>query len=216
MRQNRILLADDHAVVRQGLKGLLEQYGYAVCGEAENCDGAYTQWQALRPHLLLLDLDMPGVGGLETIKRILSREAEAKVIVFSMHDDSIYATRAMQAGAKGYIIKTDAPERLLDAIKVVLNGGQYLSVALAQSMAIAQFNKNDRPLDILSPREFEIFRRLANGETLMQIASALHIGYKTTANVQTQIRQKLGIDTTAQLVHLALRLGILQREPENL
>lgn len=211
MKTPTILIADDHAVVRQGLRALFTQANYEVVAEAENGERAYLLWQEFRPDVLLLDLDMPGIGGLETIQRILSRNDQANIIIFSMHDDSVYATRAIKAGAKGYVIKTDAPEHLLDAIKTVLKGGQYISVTLAQSMAMEQFSKNDKPLDVLSPREFEIFRRLAMGESLTMISEQLHIGYKTTANVQTQIRQKLGVETTGQLVHLAIKLGIIQQ-----
>jgi DNA-binding NarL/FixJ family response regulator len=117
----------------------------------------------------------------------------------------------MKAGAKGYVVKTDAPEHLIDAARTIVKGGHYISIELAQNMAMEQFSSSDNPLDILSPREFEIFRRLAQGESLTYISESLHIGYKTTANVQTQIRQKLGVETTAQLVHLAIHLGIVQK-----
>ncbi len=211
MKANTIVIADDHAVVRQGLRALFTQANFEVVGEAENGERAYHVWLETQPNLILLDLDMPGIGGLETIHRILNRDLHAKILIFSMHDDSVYATRSMKAGAKGYVVKTDAPEHLIDAAKTIVKGGHYISIELAQSMAMEQFSSSDNPLDILSPREFEIFRRLAQGESLTYISESLHIGYKTTANVQTQIRQKLGVETTAQLVHLAINLGIVQK-----
>lgn len=208
--KQKILIVDDHAVVRQGLAGLLTQAGFTVVGEAEDGESAYQQAQKLMPDLIVLDLDMPGIGGLETIHKLLSRDAEVNILIFSMHDDAIYASRALQAGAKGYIVKTDAPELLLEAVRTILKGGRYIGEQLAQKMAIEQLSLVENPLSVLSPREFEVFRRLALGESLSQISEQLHIGYKTTANVQTQIRQKLGVETTGQLVHLAMKLGILQ------
>lgn len=208
--KHSVLIVDDHAVVRQGLAGLLSQAGYRVAGEAEDGESAYLQAQKLKPDLIILDLDMPGIGGLETIHKVLSRDVNANILIFSMHDDAIFANRALQAGAKGYIVKTDAPELLLEAIRIILKGGKYIGEQLAQKMAIEQLSLLENPLSVLSPREFEVFRRLAIGESLTQISEKLHIGYKTTANVQTQIRQKLGVETTGQLVHMAMKLGILQ------
>ena len=210
-----ILIADDHAVVRHGLQTLLAQSGYQVIADAEDSDSAYTQWQQYNPDITILDLDMPGIGGLEVLTRIQSRDENAKVIIFSMHEDGIYAARAIKSGAKGYVLKTDAPEILLTAIKSALKGNTYISQSLAQVMAINQFNRIENPIEILSPREFEIFKRLANGESLNKIADQLFIGYKTVANVQTQIRHKLGIETTSQLVHLAIKHGIISGSLSN-
>ena len=204
-----ILIADDHAVVRHGLKTLLLNSGYENICEAFDSDSAYQEWQRLNPDITILDLDMPGIGGMEVLFKIQSRNANAIVIIFSMHEDGIYASRAIKSGAKGYVLKTDAPEVLLTAIKCALKGQNYISQSLAQSMAINQLTDIENPIDILSPREFEIFKRLANGESLNKIAEQLFIGYKTVANVQTQIRQKLGIETTSQLVHLAIKHGII-------
>lgn len=207
---SKVLLADDHAVVRQGLKILLKQAGYKVVAEAENGERALQLWQDHRPDIGLLDLDMAGIGGMETLLRILARDAHAKILIFSMHDDNIYAARAIQAGARGYVVKTDAPEILLEAIDQILKGGRYIAHDLAQHLALDRFSLDDKPLQQLSPREFEVFRRIAEGESLSEVAEHLHIGYKTTANIQTQIRQKLGVRTTGQLVHLAIRYGIVE------
>lgn len=178
--------------------------------EAESGERACQLWQEHHPDMALLDLDMPGIGGLEALQRIQMRDANARVLIFSMHDDNIYAARAMQAGARGYVVKTDAPEVLLEAIKQILRGGRYISHDLAQHLAMDRFSLEKNPVEILSPREFEVFRRIAEGKSLTEISTQLHIGYKTAANVQTQVRQKLGVQTTGQLVHLAIRMGITQ------
>lgn len=204
-----ILIADDHAVVRHGLQTLLINSGYTIVGDAADSDAAYQQWQQYNPDITILDIDMPGIGGLEVLARIQSRNNKALVIIFSMHEDGIYAARAIKCGAKGYVLKTDAPEVLLTAIKSALKGMTYISHSLAQVMAINQFNRIENPIEVLSPREFEIFKRLANGESLNKIAEQLFIGYKTVANVQTQIRHKLGIESTRQLVHLAIKHGVI-------
>ncbi|MPS49745.1 response regulator transcription factor [Methylobacillus sp.] len=207
----RILLADDHAVVRSGLRILLENAGYQVIAEAESGERACTLWQEHHPDLGILDLDMPGIGGLETLHRIIARDRNARLIIFSMHNDNIYAARSMQAGARGYVVKTDAPEILLEAVKQVLRGGRYIGHELAQHLAMDRFAPSENPLEKLSPREFEVFRRIAEGISLSGIAEELHIGYKTAANIQTQVRQKLNVQTTGQLVHIAIRFGITQQ-----
>lgn len=208
---SKILLADDHSVVRQGLKLLLENVGHQVVAEAENGEKAVALWQEHRPDIGLLDLDMAGIGGMETLQRILTRDAHAKLLIFSMHDDNIYAARAIQSGARGYVVKTDPPETLLEAIAQIARGGRYIAHGLAQHLALDRFSPAERPLDKLSPREFEVFRRIAEGESLSAISEHLQIGYKTAANVQTQVRQKLGAQTTGQLVHLAIRYGVLEK-----
>lgn len=204
-----ILIADDHAVVRRGLNSLLTQSGYQVIAESSDSDEAYLRWQEMQPDIMILDLDMPGIGGLEVLHRVYSRNSDAIVIIFSMHEDGIYASRAIKSGAKGYVLKTDAPDALLSAIKTSLRGGIYISSDLAQVMAVNQITNQTNPIDILTPREFEIFKRLAHGESLSFIAEQLHIGYKTVANIQTQLKQKLGIETTSQLVQLAIRSNII-------
>lgn len=206
-----ILLADDHAVVRQGLHTLLEMAGYRVVAEAASGERAVALWQEHHPDLTLLDLDMPGIGGLEALQRILTRDSNARVLIFSMHDDHIYASRSMQAGARGYIVKTEAPENMLEAVHKVMRGGCYITHHLAQQLAMSRVSGMDDPINLLSPREFEVFRRIAEGRSLTDIATQLNIGYKTAANIQTHVRQKLDVQTTGQLVHLAIRYGILQQ-----
>ena len=123
----KILIADDHSMLRQGLRTLLEQYKHIVVAEATNGEDAFALFEKYHPDILILDLDMPGIGGLSTLKRILHSNINAKVLIFSMHDDCVYATRALQDGAKGYVTKTDSPEVLLDAINKILKGGRYIN-----------------------------------------------------------------------------------------
>lgn len=209
MKATNILIVDDHSVVRQGLKTLLLQAGHHIAGEAENGEKACAAWIELSPDLMLLDLDMPGIGGLETIQRVLARDKGARIIVFSMYDDTVHASRAMQVGARGFIVKSDPPEMLLEAIGQVMRGNRFIAHDLAQQMAVEKISGNTNPLEALSPREFEVFIRLANGENLQQISEQLHLSYKSAANIQTHVRQKLNVSTPSQLVHLAIRHGVM-------
>lgn len=209
-----ILLIDDHVVVRQGLKSLLQQWGYMVVAEGGSGEEAILLWQKHQPNLAIIDLDMAGIGGLEALNRILLRDRNAKILIYSMHEDSIYATRAIQAGAKGYVIKTDDAQTLLDAVSKIMNGQRYIGQKLAQNLAIDHVNDNKRPLEKLTAREFEVFRQIVDGNSLSQISNSLNISYKTVANIQTQIKQKLDVQTTANLVHLAILHGVVgKREP---
>lgn len=205
-----ILIVDDHVVVRQGLKSLLTQWGYKVVAEATSGENAISLWQDHQPNLILMDLDMPGLGGLEAMQRIILRDKNAKILVYSMHEGNAFAIRAIQAGAKGYVVKTDDVSILLEAVDKVLRGGKYIGQKLAQHLAMELITELDNPLGKLTPREFEVFRQLANGNALGFISDSLNISYKTVANIQTQVKQKLNVKTTANLVHLAIQLGITQ------
>ena len=207
---SKVMIADDHAMLRQGLRTLLEQANHEVMADALNGEEACLLVDRHRPDLLILDLDMPGIGGLETLKRILHRRPQMRVLIFSLHDDCTYATRAIQAGARGYVTKTEPPEVVLEAIQKILKGGRYLNNELAQNLSIYHMEGQENPIQKLSPREFEVFRRIAQGETLATIAKGMHIGYKTVANLQTSVRQKLGVESTGQLVHIAVRFGIIK------
>jgi DNA-binding NarL/FixJ family response regulator len=206
----KLMIADDHAMLRQGLRTLLEQANHQVTTDALNGEEACALVEKHHPELLILDLDMPGIGGLETLKRILHRKPQMRVLVFSMHDDCIYATRAIQAGARGYVTKTEPPEVVLEAVQKILRGGRFINNELAQNLSMYHLESQENPIQKLSPREFEVFRRIAQGEALAAIAKGMHIGYKTVANIQTSVRQKLGVETTGQLVHIAVRFGIIK------
>lgn len=210
MMERNILLVDDHAVVRQGLKSLLNQWGYRVVAEADSGEAAILLSQEHNPGLIIMDLDMPGMGGLEALQRIIQRQKTAKIIVYSMHDDNIYALRAMQAGARGYVVKSDDINILVDAVDKVFRGERFIGRKIAEHLAIDLMNEKNKPLEKLAPREFEVFRQLAVGNSLETIAKSLNISYKTVANIQTVIRHKLEVKTTANLVHLAIQLGVTQ------
>jgi len=206
----KVMIADDHAMLRQGLRTMLEQANHQVTPDALSGEEACLLVEKNHPDLLILDLDMPGIGGLETLKRILHRKPQMRVLIFSMHDDCIYATRAIQAGARGYVTKTEPPEVVLEAVQKILKGGRYINNELAQSLSMYHLESQENPIQKLSPREFEVFRRIAQGEALAAIAKGMHIGYKTVANIQTSVRQKLGVETTGQVVHIAVRFGIIK------
>ena len=204
----RLLLVDDHPVVRAGYQRLLEQAGdMRVVAQAGNADEALAAFTAHEPDVTVTDLAMPGLGGLELIRRLLARSANARVLVFSMHDSAMLVRRAFEVGARGYLSKSSAPESLLDAVRRVHGGDNYLSPDLPADLL--QLGTPPALLDVLTPREFEIFRLLARGESLSDCATLLKLSQKTISNHQTTIKEKLGVRTTAALVHLALRHGVI-------
>ncbi len=206
----KILIADDHAMLRQGLRTMLEQAGHRVVAETFSGENACMLWEKFHPDMAILDLDMPGIGGLEALKRIVRKNNNAQILIFSMHDDNIYATRAFQAGARGYITKTEPPETLLEAVNKILKGGRYISQEMAQHLVMHKLDEAESPIEKLSPREFEVFRRIAEGGSLSSISNDMQMAYKTAANIQTHVKRKLEVETTGQLVHLAMRFGVVQ------
>jgi DNA-binding NarL/FixJ family response regulator len=204
----RLLLVDDHPVVRAGYQRLLEQAGdMRVVAQAGGAEEAITAFNAHQPDVTVTDLAMPGLGGLELIRRLLLRNANARVLVFSMHDSAMLVRRAFDLGARGYLSKSSAPESLLDAVRRVHAGDNYLSADLPADLL--QPGAPIGQLDGLTPREFEIFRLLARGESLAECAALLKLSQKTISNHQTTIKEKLGVGTTAALVHLAIRHGVI-------
>lgn len=204
-----VLLVDDHAVVRQGYRHLLENAEISVIGECSSGEQGYQDYFALKPDVVIMDLSMSGVGGLEALRRIVAKDSKANVVIFSMHDSPVYSSRALQSGAKGYVSKASAPEVLIEAIITVAKGKRYLSPDIAQQIAVNQSHDNLMTND-LSAREFEVFQLLAKGLTLEDIANTLHLDYKTIANTQTRLRQKLNVENGSQLVLAAIRLNVLQ------
>ena len=203
----KILLVDDHAIVRSGLRRLLATLAHAEILEAANGRDALTLTRAERPDLVILDLNLPGLGGLELIRRLMQEEKAARILVFSMHAEPLYAVRALEAGATGYLSKNVAPDELLAAVKRVGAGGRYVEGEIAQAMAV-QVAGAGQPLDRLTARDLEIMRLLADGRSLAEIAEALGIGYKTVANTLSQIKAKLGVSRTADLVRVAIESGV--------
>jgi two-component system invasion response regulator UvrY len=202
----RIMLVDDHAIVRSGFRRLLEQQpGCHVVAEAADADRAYALFMEHEPDVVVLDLSMPGVSGLDTIRRIMARKPSAKILVFSMHEDASLAERAIQLGARGYVTKSSAPETLASAVADIVQGKLALSPDIARSLAILKVTADENPVNALSAREFEIFRLLAGGHSVASIATLMSLSGKTVANYHSLIKQKLGISTDVELVLLAQR-----------
>jgi DNA-binding NarL/FixJ family response regulator len=202
----KILLIEDHAIVRAGLRRLLA----ALPAEVSECASgqeALAQLSEQVPDIVILDLNLPGIGGLELLRRLLRDQPALKVLVLSMHTEPTHAARAMEAGAKGYVSKNAAPEELLTAVGRVGSGGRYIEVEIAQELAFQPAVTGD-PLAVLSDRDWEILRLLAQGRSLAEIGRELSVRYKTVANTCTQIKAKLGMARTADLVRLAIRLDL--------
>lgn len=214
-RKINVLLVDDHAVVRTGYKTYLSiSKDIGEIYEADRGEAACQLFSQYNPDIVLLDLSMPGIGGFETIKRLIDRDPNCKILVFSVHNEPLYATRAMKAGAKGYITKNSMPEELVSAVYKIYQGGTYVEMNLAQkiiaTMSDALSSEETNKIATLSPREFDIFSLLANGHTTKQIAEKLHLGYKTVCNHGTAIKEKLGVESVAELTLLAVREGIIK------
>jgi DNA-binding NarL/FixJ family response regulator len=179
-----------------------------VAGEAGNAADAYTEFCRIDPDVVVMDISLPDVSGIEAMRHMLARGSRAKTLMFSMHEEAIFAARAFQAGALGYITKASAPEILVEAVRAVAQGRRFLSPDMAQAVALQALDGGESGLDALSHREFEIMRLLVDGHTVAGVAEKLQLSYKTVANYQSAIRQKLGAETHAQLVKIAERSGL--------
>jgi two-component system, NarL family, invasion response regulator UvrY len=207
----KIMLVDDHAVVRAGVRRLLEQdERFLVVAEAANGESAYQQYGEHMPDIVIIDLSMPGMGGMEAISRIMMRYTAAKLLVLSMHENAAFASQALKAGARGYLTKNGLAEELVNALEQIANGQTYVNANIAQKIAQQFLHSEDNPLQQLSAREFEIFRMLAEGIDSIEIGKKLNISGKTAANYQTIIKQKLGINNSVELVRLAIRCGLIE------
>lgn len=208
----RILLVDDHLVVRAGYRRLIERQAHLqIVAEASNGEMGYQLYVQHQPDVVVMDLSMPGRGGITTIQHLRARYDKARILVFSMHEEPIFAEHAFAAGAAGYITKSSAPEVLVEAIEQVAQGETYLGNDIAQKLALhSVLNNASAGIKNLSTREFEIFRLLAEGRTTAEIAEQLNVSHKTIANYYSQIRQKLNVNNTAELIRLAIRHGVVQ------
>ena len=208
-----VVLIDDHAVVKEGYKRLLSRdTSINVIGEADSGDAAYQVICELKPDVAVMDISLPGMSGIEVTRRVISRLPQQKILVFSMHEDAVFANRAFQAGAKGYLTKSSAPETLIEAVRTVAEGKVFISNDMAKLIAEQTIPGKGHRLDSLSSREFEIFRLLVKGVSLNEISDSLHLSYKTVANYQSNIRQKLDVTSAAQLVRLAIDHGVISGE----
>ncbi len=204
----RVLLVDDHAVVREGYRRLLAaDPRLTVAGEASTSAEALARERALEPDVTVLDIALPDVSGIETLRRITARRPGARVLMFSMYQEALYASRAFAAGALGYLSKASAPELLVPAVRAVAAGQRYTSPDIAQALS-AQDAKGAQLIATLSQREHEILRLLSRGYGLDEIGARLGVSPKTVANQQWSIKQKLGAGSALQLVLIARELGI--------
>jgi len=205
----KVLLVDDHAIVRAGLRRLFAALPDVLIIEAATGREALALVRVERPALILLDLNLPGLGGLELLRRVLLEHPEARVVVLSMHAETLYATRALRAGAAGYLSKNASPEELLEAVRRVIDGGRYVEADIAQGLALKTAGTaNPNLMEQLTERDLEIMRLLGDGRSLSDIAAALGISYKTVANTCSQIKAKLGVARTADLVRLSIERGV--------
>ena len=204
----RVLIVDDHRIVASGCRALFGDDPDIVILEASDAESGERAFVDEHPDVCVLDINLPTVSGFELARRILARNGAARIIMFSMNDDPIFAARAIEVGAKGYVSKTGDPCDLMEAVREVGKGGTYLPPALARSIAFAGPAFARSPLSKLTSREMEILRLLSAGKNLSEIAWLIHSSYKTVANTSSIMRQKLGVRTSAELVLLAIKSGV--------
>ncbi len=207
----RLMLVDDHAIVREGYRRLFEKHrGVEIVAEAGDGAEAYRLYKLHSPDVVVLDLSMPGRGGVEVVRHLRQWDRHARILVFTMHLNSAYALQAFQAGAKGYITKSSPPELLVEAVRQVFEGHPAISPDVSAELALAHLNGEKTPIDSLSPREFEILRMLAKGERPTVIAQMLNVSPKTVANYHYSIKAKLGAASDIDLLRYALRMKLVE------
>ena len=205
-----VMLVDDHAVVRMGFRLLVDGApDMRVVAEAESGEDAVRAIDEARPDVVVMDIAMPGIGGLEAVHRIIAREPAARILVLSAHEDAMHARRALKAGAAGYLTKRSAAEALIQAIRQVCQGRTFLEPQIAQELALRQLAGAAEPLDTLSEKEFKVFMALANGQSVQDIAAVLSLSPRTVGTHLYNIKQKLGAANSAELALIAMRAGLL-------
>lgn len=206
----RVMLVDDHAVVRMGFRMLLNTADIEVAAEADSGEQACRDYPQVRPDVVVMDLSMPGMGGLEAMRRLLAHDETAKVLALTAHEATAYPQRVFKVGALGYLSKRGAPEALIDAVRTVAAGGRYMDAAMAQRLAIAHIEGEASPSDVLTEREFAVFLQLAQGLTVAQIADNLKLAPSTVGTHMYNVKHKLDAANQAELTLVALRWGLIQ------
>ncbi len=206
----QVLIADDHPLIRQGLRTLLEQHGFTVVGEAADGREATQLAQELEPDVAVLDLAMPLLNGLDAAREITRASRRTKTIVVTVHTADQYVLAALQAGVRGYVLKSQATAELVQAIQEVMRGGRYLSPGISEAVVQAYLAKTDLPADPLTPREREVLQLIAEGKRTKDIAGLLGVSVKTVESHRTRLMEKLDIRQTAGLVRYAIRRGLIQ------
>jgi len=205
-----VMLVDDHAVVRMGFRLLLDAApDMRVVAEANSGEEAMRRIDEARPEVVVMDISMPGIGGLEAVRRILAKEPEARILVLSAHEDAMHARRVLKAGAAGYLTKRSAAEALIQAIREVWQGKTFLEPQIAQELALQQVAGAAEPLDTLSEKEFKVFLALAGGQSVQDIAAVMCLSPRTVGTHLYNIKQKLGASNSAELALIAMRAGLL-------
>ena len=211
MANIKVLLVDDHSVVRMGFKMLIEaESDMEVISEAESGEEGIKVFKELKPDVVVMDITMPGIGGLESIERILAFDKNSKILVLSAHEDSVHPKRVLNAGALGYLTKRSAAEELIKAIRSINAGKKYLEATIAQQMAITQLSGENNPVEVLSDREFEVFMALAKGKSTNEIAETMHLSPRTVGTHLYNIKQKLNANNSAEIALIAIRCGLLE------
>lgn len=207
----KVMLVDDHAVVRMGFRLLLQGASdIDVVGEASSGEEAVRQFQELAPDVLVMDISMPGIGGLEAIDRVLAKKSQQKILVLSAHEDVMHARRVLKAGAAGYLTKRSAAEVLIEAIHAVHKGSVFLEPMIAQAMAVEQVSGSKNPVDALSEKEFKVFIELAKGRSVQEIADVMSLSPRTIGTHLYNIKQKLNAANSAELAIIAIRAGLVE------
>jgi two-component system invasion response regulator UvrY len=206
----RVMLVDDHALVRMGFRMLLADAHVEVVAEADSGEQACVAYPGCKPDVVVMDLSMPGMGGLEAVRRLLAQDPAARILALSAHEDTAHPRRVLRAGALGYLAKRTAPEALIVAVKAVARGERYVDAHTAQALAMAQIDGQASPAEALSEREFSVFIQLARGATVAQIATALNLSPSTVGTHLYHVKQKLGAANQSELTLVALRWGLIQ------
>lgn len=207
----RVLLVDDHAVVRQGYRRLIEMHDdIVVVAEAGDAPSGYQEYKIHHPDVVVADITMPGRGGIDLVRQIRQRESQAKILIFSMHASATYAQQAFRAGARGYVTKSSPPDVLVNAIRSVYAGRPALCAEINEAIATSRLCGDTSPIDELSPREFEILRMILDAHSTDEIAMAFNLSPKTVANYHYEIKSKLGVRSDIELVYLCMRQGLVE------
>ena len=211
MSSLNVLLVDDHSVVRMGFKMLIDsEKDMQVIAEAETGEDGIIKFQEIKPDVIVMDITMPGIGGLEAIDRIIAKDKNAKILVLSAHEDSVHPKRVLSAGAIGYLTKRSAAEELINAIRTVGSGKKYIESSVAQQLAITQLSGENDPTEVLSDREFEVFISLAKGKSTNEIADTMCLSPRTVGTHLYNIKQKLNANNSAEIALIAIRCGLLE------
>ncbi len=206
----RVLLVDDHAVVREGYRRLIEKHeGFAVVAEAGDASSGYKAFKDVRPDVVIVDISMPGRGGIDLVRQIRQLDPNARILIFTMHANAIYAQQAFRAGARGYVTKSSPPEVLVSAVRSIYAGRPALCAEINQIIATSRLMEDVAVADALSPREFEILRMILDAKSTEEIASAFNLSPKTVANHHYAIKSKLGVQSDIELVYFCMRQGLV-------